>query len=200
MCTASFRPGPLRHTFCPAGLGHAATGTVQADLCGSDRTTEEGGCLLERHLAEVVQQDQAPRCHRQLAHRIEQAAMRGAPVRHIFCPRHRCGRSERIEQRGNREPVALRGAYGRVSCAVSQVVAPHIESDAPRPGTQRCSTAKARQPAQDVNNGFLCQVLRQHGIASTPGKKADQVCAQAFSGLPVEHNSAFRWVGRRCHH
>ena len=87
------------------------------------------------------------------------------------------------------------------SAMVSGALAPSIPGSSHRVAPKLvAASARARQPAQDVHKGFLCQVLRQHGIASAPGKKADQVCAQAFSGLSIEHSSTFRWVGRCCHH
>jgi hypothetical protein len=68
---------------------------------------------------------------------------------------------ERVEERGDGYVNVAFGAGGHAP----EVIAPDVQGDASRPGGQRGRATVAREAAQEVDEGFLREIVGQLGVA-----------------------------------
>jgi hypothetical protein len=153
---------------------------VQADSRGRRRAAERGCDLLERHVPEVVQEQHAPWPGRNLAGGSEQALVRDLL---IVCPLHAVRLwFEGVEERGDGSLDVPFGTGGRAP----EVIVPDVQGDAPRPGAQRRCATVAREAAQEVDEGFLREIVGQVGVARAARQPANHVLPKGCCGLGVE--------------
>jgi hypothetical protein len=141
---------------------------VQAHSRGGHRATERGSDLLQRHVAEIVQEQHTAWPRWDLPGRLEQALV-GDVL--IVCHLHTVGLDgwfEGVKQRGDREPNVPFGT----GCGASEMIAPYVQGDAPRPGPQRRRASVAREAAQEVDKGFLREIVGQRIVPRAPRQPA----------------------------
>jgi hypothetical protein len=88
---------------------------------------------------------------------------------------------EGVEQRGD---GYLSVTFGTGHCA-PEVISPDVQGDASRPGVEGRRAPIARKAAQEVDEGFLREVIGQFGVARATRQKANQFFAKARGGLRV---------------
>jgi hypothetical protein len=143
---------------------------VQADSRGRRRAAERGSDLLQRHVAKIVQQEHTAWPWRDLPGRIEQALVGDAL---IVCHLHavRLDRwFEGVEQRGDGDRDVAFGTGDRAP----EVIAPDVQGDPSRPGRQRRRATVAREAAQEADERFLREIVRQHGVARAARQPANE--------------------------
>jgi hypothetical protein len=153
---------------------------VKADLRGPHRAAELGGDLLERELGKVAERNDASRILRKLLRGLVQALAAGAPVVGLLDVAG-LRRIEGVEQFQHRHCM-LRNHPP----APTQVIVPDVARDPPGPAAKRSVATESLQPANDPQQGLLGQVLRQDGVAATPGQVGLHVGPQLLRGLGIE--------------
>ena len=152
---------------------------MQADARGRRRAAERGGDLLQRHIPEVVQQQHTPWPRRNLTGGIEQALV-GDLL--IVCRLHAVGLDgwfERVEERGD----GYCGVAFRTGGCAPEVIPPDVQGDASRPGGQRRRATVTREATQEMDEGFLREVIGQIGVARAARQRANQFFPKTRCGL-----------------
>ncbi|MFN8544931.1 MAG: hypothetical protein U0807_12125 [Candidatus Binatia bacterium] len=161
---------------------------MQANSRGRRRAAERGGDLLQRHVPEVVQEQHTPRPRRNLTGGVEQALVGDLLIVSNLHTVRLEGWFEGVEQRGD---GYLDVAFGTGS-GTPDVIPPDVQGDPSRPGGQRRRATVAREAAQEVDEGFLRQIVGQICVACAARQAANQFFPKASCGLGVEPGARSR--------